>query len=60
MKSRFSNLTKLHVSPYYRGCVIWNQLPDNVQKAESVEMFKKQVKEHNYKVDVVHIMHITR
>ena len=46
MKHKFSSLIKLHVSLYYRGCIIWNQLSDIVQKTENIEMFKKQVKEH--------------
>ena len=34
LRSRFSNLTKLHNSPYYRGVKVWNSLPYDVQTCE--------------------------
>ena len=34
MKNIFSGPTKLHLSPYYRGCTLWSQLPEDIQKAE--------------------------
>ena len=46
LKNKFSSLTKLHVSPYYRGCVLWDQLPENIQTAENITAFKSQVKMH--------------
>ena len=31
LKCDFSNLTKLHNSPFYRGIKAWNELPNNIQ-----------------------------
>ena len=44
LKSKFSNLTKLHTSPFYRGVKIWNGLPENIQKCTIKSEFKKLVK----------------
>ena len=44
LKTAFSGLTKIHVSPYYRGCCLWNQLPVDIQKAENRYVFQQQVK----------------
>ena len=44
MKYNFSNLTKLHESPFYRGVKLWNKLPENVQKCKQRDKFKKMVK----------------
>ena len=44
LKTAFSGLTKIHVSPYYRGCCLWNQLPVEIQKAENRYVFQQQVK----------------
>ena len=30
MKYKFSNLTKLHNSPYYEGVKLWNALPEQI------------------------------
>ena len=40
--SRCSN-TYLH-SPLYKGAQIWNSLPENVQKVDSINQFVKHVK----------------
>ena len=44
LKSKFSNLTKLHNSPYYRGVKVWNSLPYDVQTCKNRVEFKKMVK----------------
>ena len=44
MRYQFSNLTKLHNSPYYRGAKLWNILPENIQKCTTKIEFKKHVK----------------
>ena len=44
LKNKFSGLTKLHNSPYYRGCVLWESLPEDIQKAENRNEFKNKVK----------------
>ena len=44
LKEKFSDMTKLHKSPYFRGLKLWETLPDDVQKAENKEMFKNRVK----------------
>ena len=48
LKYDFSNLTKLHNSPYYRGVKVWNKLPHELQSCKSKTEFKKLVK--NYTV----------
>ena len=44
LKYKFSNLTKLHDSPFYRGVKAWNKLPLDLQTCESKIGFKKKVK----------------
>ena len=44
LKYNFSNLTKLHNSPFCRGVKIRNNLPENVQKCKQKSEFKKMVK----------------
>ena len=44
MKKAFSGLTKLHSSPYYRGCVLWNELSAEIQKSDNKYVFKQKVK----------------
>ena len=44
LKNKFSGLSKLHASPYYRGCALWTKLPENVQKAENITVFKNYIK----------------
>ena len=41
MKYTFSNLTKLHKSPYYRGVKLWNSLPVHIQKCSLKSELKK-------------------
>ena len=46
LKEAFSDKTKLHKSPYFRGLKLWSSLPVDVQKAESIEVFKLGVKKN--------------
>ena len=41
MKYTFSNLTKLHNSPYYRGVKLWYSLPVHIEKCSLKSEFKK-------------------
>ena len=40
MKSKFTKLTKIQRSPYYRGLKLWDQLPENVQKEPNRKVFE--------------------
>ena len=44
MKYKFSSLTKLHNSPYYRGVKLWNKLPVGIQNCEKKSEFKNLVR----------------
>ena len=44
MKSKFTGLTKLQLSPYYRGVSIWSEIPEKIQKVENKNVFKQLVK----------------
>ena len=46
LKEEFSDKTKLHKSPYFRGLKLWGSLPVDVQRAESIEVFKLGVKKN--------------
>ena len=46
LKNEFSSLTKLHASPYYRGCVLWRNLPEEIQKSENINVFKNHIRRH--------------
>ena len=35
LRYKFSKLTKLHQSPFYRGVKIWNELPWEVQRSNN-------------------------
>ena len=41
---KFSSLTKLHNSPFYRVVKLWNTLPNNIQKCTKKSEFKKMVR----------------
>ena len=43
MKYKFSRPTKLHNSPYYRGVMLWNKMPANIQTCKVKLEFKKLV-----------------
>ena len=44
LKSKFSNLSKLHCSPFYRGVVLWNGLSCEQQKCDNLCEYKKLLK----------------
>ena len=44
LKCDFSNLTKLHNSPFYRGIKAWNELPYEIQTCEQKDVFTRMVK----------------
>ena len=44
LKDDFSDKTKLHKSPYFRGLKLWESLPVEVQKSENLNMFKAGVR----------------
>ena len=44
LKYNFSNLTKLHNSPFYHGVKAWNDLSMEIQRCNSRIEFKKLVK----------------
>ena len=41
---KFSNLSKLHNSPFYRGVKIWNNLPYETQNCKQLGEFKRMIK----------------
>ena len=41
---RFTKLTKIQKSPYYRGLELWDKLPSDIQKLESKIEFKNKIK----------------
>ena len=40
MKNKFSDLSNIHESPYYRGCSLWSKLPEAIKKSENINVFK--------------------
>ena len=44
IRTKFSGLTKLHVSPYYRGSYLWSQLSADIQQSENRIIFQQKVK----------------
>ena len=44
LKSDFTRLTKIQRSPYYRGILEWNLLPDDIQTETNKCRFKERVK----------------
>ena len=53
MKYAFSNLTKLHNSPFYRGVKLWNDLPSEIQNCQTRTKFKKSLKKKCVKTNNV-------
>ena len=43
-KEKLTRKTTIQNSPYYRGIQLWNTLPANVQKSESLTVFKRKIK----------------
>ena len=47
MKNDFTNITKVHNSPLYRGIRLWDSLPASLQ--EDKYSFKKKISSHTFK-----------
>ena len=45
LKCNFSNLTKLHNSPFYRGIKVWNDLPYETLTCEQKDVFRNMIKD---------------
>ena len=43
MKQNFTSLTKVHMSPLYRGIKVWDKLPIELQNEMDYEAFKAEV-----------------
>ena len=43
-KNKFTNITKVQNSPFYRGIFQWDQLPMDLQCEEKLQVFKKGVR----------------
>ena len=41
---KFTKLSKIQKSPYYRGLVLWDGLPEELQKSETKKKFKCLIK----------------
>ena len=48
LKSKFTSVTKVYNSPYYRGTRLWDKLPANLQKEESKIKFKTEVNQFKW------------
>ena len=44
MKHKFTRLTKIQRSPYYRGLALWDKLPQEIQNIGSKIEFKNRIK----------------
>ena len=44
LKTRFTSKVKVQNSPLYRGIFLWNQLPEPIQKLNSLAHFKTQIR----------------
>ena len=45
---KFTKLTKIQQSPYYRGLQLWDKLPPDIQKLESKIEFKSKIKSFKF------------
>ena len=43
LKSKFTRISKIKRSPYYRGISLWNKLPQSMQCEQDKTRFKKAV-----------------
>ena len=43
-KNKFTNISKVQNSPFYRGEFLWNQLPDDLQTEDEISVFKTRVR----------------
>ena len=44
MNHKFTRLSKIQKSPYYRGLSLWDKLPKEMQLMESKKEFKERIK----------------
>ena len=47
MNHKFTRLTKIQKSPYYRGLSLWDGLPKEPQLVESRQVFKDRIKKYD-------------
>ena len=47
IKSKFTRITKVQKSPFYRGVGLWNDLPMALQHKQSKPLFKKAINKLN-------------
>ena len=47
VKMKFTRLTKIQKSPYYRGLSLWDGLPKELQLVESRQVFKERIKKYD-------------
>ena len=40
LKCTFTTKTKVQISPLYRGSLLWDRLPEDVQNTETISVFK--------------------
>ena len=44
LNHKFTRLTKIQQSPYYRGLHLWDELPQDMQKIDTKHEFKNRIK----------------
>ena len=49
LKSKFTSITKVYNSPYYRGLQLWDQLPPSLQMEENNIRFKTELNRFKWK-----------
>ena len=49
LKNKFTSITKVYNSPFYRGIRLWDQLPPELQKEENKITFKTEVNRIKWK-----------
>ena len=48
LKTKFTRITKIQKSPFYRGVSLWDSLPKELQQEQSRMMFKKVVNGYKF------------
>ena len=48
LKSKFTRITKIQKSPFYRGISLWDALPQNIQREQSKIAFKNAINKPNF------------
>ena len=49
MNHKFTRLTNIQKSPYYRGLSLWDSLPKELQLVENRQVFKDRIEKYNLK-----------